>query len=73
MSYRLQRLDTGGLVRSYERESDALAFVRDVIRLGSRAAARGFVLTQEDEGGSVRTIAEGEALVRRALQDQAEA
>jgi hypothetical protein len=70
--YRLHRLDTGALVRIYDRESDALAFVRDVVRLGSRHAASGFALAHEDEQGSVRTIAEGEALVRHALQDQAE-
>jgi len=71
--YHLRHLDTGAVVRAYEKEGAALAFLRDVIRLGSRDAASRFVLTVEDEHGVARTIAEGAALMERALQDQAEA
>jgi hypothetical protein len=57
----------------YDKEGAALAFLRDVIRLGSRDAASRFVLTQDDEHGAARTIASGETLMKRALEDQAEA
>ncbi len=36
-------------------------------------AASRFVLSHEDEHGDTRVVAEGEALVRRALADQTEA
>jgi hypothetical protein len=71
--YQLRHLDTGAVVRTYEKEGAALAFLRDVIRLGSRDAASRFSLTQDDEQGGTRTISEGEALMRRALEDQADA
>ena len=73
MTYELRHLDTAALVRTYEKEGAALAFLRDVVRLGSRDAASRFVLSQEDEHGETRVVAEGEALVRRALADQTEA
>jgi hypothetical protein len=71
--FQLRHLDTGAIVRTYEKEGAALAFLRDVVRLGSRGAASHFALTHEDEHGIVRTVAQGEALVRRALEDRAEA
>jgi hypothetical protein len=71
--YQLRHLDTGAVVRNYEKEGAALAFLRDVIRVGSRDAGSRFVLLHEDEHGGIRTIAQGEALMRRALEDQAEA
>ena len=70
MTYALRYLDSAALVRNYEKESAALAFLRDIVRLGSREAASRFVLSQEDEHGNTRVVAEGEALVRRALADQ---
>jgi len=71
--FQLRHVDTGAVVRTYEKESAALAFLRDVVRLGSREAASRFALTHEDEHGAARTVAEGQALVTRALDDQAEA
>jgi hypothetical protein len=73
VAYQLRHLDTGALVRTYDKEGAALAFMRDVIRLGSRGAASRFALTYEDEHGDVRAIAEGDALITRALEDRAEA
>ncbi len=73
MTYELRYLDTAALVRTYDKEGAALAFLRDVVRLGSRDAASRFVLSHEDEHGDTRVVAEGEALVRRALADQTEA
>ena len=71
--YQLRHLDTGAIVRTYDKESAALAFLRDVMRLGSRDAATRFSLTEEGEHGVGRPIAEGAALLRRALADQADA
>ena len=71
MAYQLRRLPTGQLVRSYEAESAALAFVRDVVRFGSREHAAQFALDYEDEGGHRTRLAEGGVLVTRALEDRA--
>ena len=70
--FELRRLDTGGLVRRYATEGVALAFVRDVVRIAGREQAACFALDQRDEQGQLRTLAEGAALVRRALEDRAE-
>ena len=72
MTYALRHLGTAALVRNYEKEGAVLAFLRDVVRLGSRDEASHFVLSHEDEHGTTRVVAEGEALVRRALADQSE-
>ena len=60
---------TGRLIRRYPAEGPALAFVRDVVRLAGRAEAARFVLVEE-EAGRARIIAEGAALVGRALEDR---
>lgn len=70
--FELRRLETGGLVRRYVTEGAALAFVRDVVRIGGREQAASFILNETDEHGLIRTIDKGGALVRRALEDRAE-
>jgi hypothetical protein len=72
VAFELRRLDTGGLVHRYAPEGAALAFMRDVVRIAGREQAACFALDQRDERGQVRTLAEGAALVRRALEDRAE-
>jgi hypothetical protein len=72
VAFELRRLDTGGLVRRYATESAALAFVRDVIRVGGRERAAGFVLEQHDDQNQTRVIAAGPELVQRAVEDRAE-
>ena len=72
MPFELRRLDTGGLVHEYATEGAALAFLRDVVRIGGREQAACFALNERDEQGQVRTLAEGAALVQRALEDRAE-
>jgi hypothetical protein len=50
--FELRRLDTGGLVHRYETEGAALAFVRDVVRVGGHERAACFALVEQDsEGG----------------------
>jgi hypothetical protein len=71
MAYHLRHLRTGDLIRTYEAESAALAFVRDVVRFGSRENAAQFALDYEDEHGRSSRIAEGRLLVTRALEDRA--
>lgn len=70
--FELRRRDTGNLVHAYATEGAALAFVRDVVRIGGREQAASFVLDQRDERGQLRRLADGVALVRRALEDRAE-
>ena len=69
--FELRRRDTGGLVHAYATEGAALAFVRDVIFIGGRDQAGCFALDQRDEHGQTRRLAEGVALVQRALEDRA--
>ncbi len=63
------RRRTGERIHTYQTEGAALVFVRDVIRVNGHQAAAQFALDSEDEQGQTRVIAEGMALVRRALQD----
>jgi predicted ArsR family transcriptional regulator len=70
--FELRRRDTGSLVHAYATEAAALAFVRDVVRIGGREQATGFALDAWDEHDQTRTLAEGLALVQRALEDRAE-
>ena len=71
MVFELRRLEAG-LVHVYATEAAALAFVRDVVRIGGRDQAACFSLDERDERGQTRRLADGAALVRRALEDRAE-
>ena len=71
MMFDLRRLETGGLVYRYETEAAALAFVRDVVRIGGHEQAARFALEEQDAEGNTHTIATGADLVRQALQDRA--
>jgi hypothetical protein len=69
--YRLRHLRTGRPIHSYRAESAALAFVRDVVRFGGREQAGQFALEYEADSGQLTRLAEGEPLVRHALEDRA--
>ena len=71
MMFDLRRLETGGLVYRYETERAALAFVRDVVRIGGHEQAACFALEEVDAEANTHAIAKGADLVRRALQDGA--
>jgi hypothetical protein len=71
MTFQLQHLATGELIWVYDRESAALAFIRDVVRFGSHQQATQFALSVVDERGDRYIVAEGAALVTRALEDRA--
>jgi hypothetical protein len=70
VEFELRFLPTRGLVHRYHTESQALAFVRDIVRVAGHDRARQFSLDVLGAGGDTRTIAEGDALVERALADQ---
>jgi hypothetical protein len=70
--FELRYLDTGKLIHRYATESAALAFVRDVVRVGGHDQAAQFMLEQRAETDQPRLIAAGALLVRRALEDRAE-
>ena len=72
VGFELRRRDTGSLVHAYATEGAALAFMRDVVRIGGRDQAANFALDERDEQGQTRRLAEGVVLVRRALEDRAE-
>ena len=63
---------SGKLVRRYPTEGAALAFLRDVVRVGGRQQAAEFRLEQLEDTGESRTLASGEVLVQRSLEDRAE-
>jgi hypothetical protein len=69
--YQLRHLRTGRLIHSYATESAALAFIRDVVRFGNREQAGQFALDHEDDHGRSTRLAEGDQLVKRALEDRA--
>ena len=71
MTFQLRHLATGELIWVYDQESAALAFIRDVVRFGSHQHATQFTLCAGDERGDVYLVAEGDALVTRALEDRA--
>jgi hypothetical protein len=68
-SVELRYIATRRLIRRYTREGAALAFVRDVVRLGSREQAARFELVVVDESSGQVRVTEGAALVKRALED----
>ena len=72
MVFELRRRGTGRLIHVYATEGAALAFVRDVIFIGGRDQAACFALEVRDELGQTCTLAEGLALVQRALEDRTE-
>jgi hypothetical protein len=69
--FELRDLRTRKLVYRYNTERAALAFVRDVIRVSGHEEAARFSLEEGDESGEPRTVAAGELLVQRALEDRA--
>ena len=72
MAFELRYLDSGKVVHHYRTQGAALAFVRDVVRIGGREEAGRFSLEERQESGDMRTIASGAALVQLALEDRAD-
>jgi hypothetical protein len=68
-SFQLTYAATGRLIRVYARQAPALAFVRDVVRFGSRRAAAQFELRAVDAELRSTVVAQGELLVSLALAD----
>jgi hypothetical protein len=69
-TFELRQIPTRLLIRAYTRESAALAFVRDVVRLAGREEASQFELLVADRGSVVMHIAGGVELAERALEDR---
>lgn len=68
MWFELWSAASGNLLADFATESEALAFVREAAEAEGREYAAGFVLAHENSRGQTRTVAEGEALLRRAQQ-----
>ena len=71
MVFELRDLRTGSLVYRYNTEPTALAFVRDVVRVSGHEEAARFSLEERGESAETHTVAAGEFLVQRALEDRA--
>ncbi|HEV7665631.1 MAG TPA: hypothetical protein VGQ62_19020 [Chloroflexota bacterium] len=72
MEFELRHLDSGKLIYRYTSEGAALAFVRDVVRVGGRDQAAKFSLDRRDDAGQALTVAMGADLVKRAIEDRSE-
>jgi hypothetical protein len=68
--FELRHLVSGATIHAYVAEAAALGFVRDVIRVRGRNDAACFALICIDKDNVVHSMAEGEALVARALEDR---
>jgi len=62
MTYDLWDVESGNIVNTFETERDALVVVRTLLGLNGQEYARALSLGAEDDDGSMRIIAEGEAL-----------
>jgi hypothetical protein len=68
-TFELRYIATRRLIREYRSEGAALAFVRDVVRLGGREPASQFELLVADRD-TLMYVAGGVGLVQRALEDR---
>jgi hypothetical protein len=67
MVYEVWSTVAGSILGGYETEEAALAAVRAVVARYGEAYGEGLALAYEDRSGRSRAIAQGAALVRRAL------
>jgi ribulose bisphosphate carboxylase small subunit len=71
MAYEVWSVPSGSLLATYASEAEALADVRAAFAEHGEEYVRGLLLGHEDRRGRSHLIAEGEALVQRALQAKA--
>jgi hypothetical protein len=67
MIYILLDVETANYVATYRTESEALADVRDAVDRLGRGHVADWALAGKSEAGEVTAIAEGDALIERAL------
>jgi hypothetical protein len=67
MIYILLNLETANYVATYRAESEALADVRDAVERFGRGYVGDWALAGKSEAGEVTAIAEGDALIERAM------
>jgi hypothetical protein len=68
MAFELWSSVSSNLLATFETKAEALACVRDVVATQGREYAAGYVLVHEDRRGRSRLVAEGDTLVRKALE-----
>lgn len=66
MIYSVWDVEFNNLVGAYESEAAALESVRELVELNGSEYGESLALGAQEEGGSLRMIAEGAALLRRA-------
>jgi hypothetical protein len=67
MIYVIVDTETAHQVGAYATEAEALADVRDAVQQFGRPYAAAWGLAEQEVNGAVRAIAEGDALIDRAL------
>jgi hypothetical protein len=70
MTFELWNTRTRNLVASFADETAALSFVRDALRDHGVDYVARLALAREGEDGRSETVASGQALVERALNEQ---
>lgn len=67
-AFELWNLESGNAIAGRATEVEALALVRETVVLHGRVAALAWALARADQDGELEPIAEGEALIERALR-----
>jgi hypothetical protein len=70
VAFQLAETDTGKLIRTYTHEGPALGFIRDVVRLRGHEDAAQFQLRMVRSQTLPTVVAEGDRLVKQALEDR---
>ena len=73
MTYILLNLETANYEGAFPSEAEALAEVRDAVRRFDREIAAAWALGYWDDADAFHAVAEGDALIGRALATQATA
>ncbi len=68
MAFELWSSVSSNLLATFDTKADALACVREVAATHGREYASGYLLMYEDRRGRSWLVAEGQMLVRRALE-----
>lgn len=69
--YDIWNLATGNAVAEYDTEAEALELIRWTVETYGRNDASSWALTEIDEDGEERPVAEGDALIDRAFSVRA--
>lgn len=66
MAYEIWEMQTGNLVASFSHEQEALALVRDAVKVHGERYVESLALVHENEDGTPTTVATSYELIQRA-------